>query len=71
MGSSAPERRTCQLAKLRAAYDAGPPMADDQAQNRTAHHSRVLLGRILAALSTPHGGAAGPDRRSDKAYADV
>lgn len=71
MGASDPELRMRQLAQLRAAYEAVPRMADDQTRNRIARHSRVLLGRILAVLSAPHGGAGAPISRSNgKACAD-
>ncbi|MCJ2072546.1 hypothetical protein MKK75_27775 [Methylobacterium sp. J-030] len=67
-----PELRMRQLAELRAAYDASPDIGDDPVENSTARHSRVLLGRILRALSGPHGSACGPESRPvGKACADA
>ncbi|MEL6062210.1 MULTISPECIES: hypothetical protein [unclassified Methylobacterium] len=73
MASIDPELRRRQLAKLRAAYDASPRLADaDIVGTSIARHSRALLGRILLALSGPHGGAGAPMSRPDgKTCADV
>ncbi|MCJ2085990.1 hypothetical protein MKK88_08270 [Methylobacterium sp. E-005] len=66
------EWRTRQLARLRAAYDAGPRPANAAIETSTARHSRVLLGRILIALSGPGGSASALKSRTDgKACADA
>ena len=50
MGSSDPDLRMRQLAKLRAAYDASLGMPDDQARRSGVRLSKALLGRILVVL---------------------
>jgi hypothetical protein len=59
------ELRTRRIAELRAAYEGSSNRADDPVETRTAQHSRVLLGRILRVLSSPHGGAVAPEGRTD------
>ncbi|KAA0125383.1 hypothetical protein CIW48_03410 [Methylobacterium sp. P1-11] len=50
MGSSDPDTRRRQLARLRAAYEAHPGRPDPTAIGSGARHSRALLGRILVVL---------------------
>ncbi|MBE7246948.1 MAG: hypothetical protein INR63_18550 [Actinomycetospora chiangmaiensis] len=67
-----PELRRRRIAALRAAYQANPTSGDDSIEPSTARHSRVLLGRILLALSGPPGPAVAPACRPDgKAFTEV
>lgn len=56
MGSSDPDLRMRQLAKLRAAYDARSGLPDDLAGRNAARHSKALLERILVALGEVRDG---------------
>ena len=56
MGSSDPDQRMRQLAKLRAAYDASLAAPERQADGTIAH-STALLGRILVVLGGMRDGA--------------
>ena len=57
MGSSDPEMRMRQLAKLRAAYDASCSRLPGGEVGSAAHHSRALLGQILVVLGGMQDGA--------------
>lgn len=63
MASIDPELRRRQLAGLRVDDDASPDVADQDIGTRITQHSRVLLGRMLVALTGQRGSAEAPDER--------